>query len=150
MGKNVILFVDDEDNILNAIRRAVISEQFVALFANSGAEALTLMEKNEVSVLVTDMMMPKMNGLSLLKETKSLYPMTMRIILSGHTQLSEMIAAINEGDIFRFIPKPWNMEIDLLPVIRQAIEYYNLRQDKETLEKHYTKEMWYIKICSVH
>lgn len=135
MGKNIILFVDDEENILHAIRRAVISEDFTALFANSGAEALELMGKNEISVLVTDMMMPQMNGLSLLKEVKRLYPMTMRVILSGHTQMSEMIAAINEGDIFRFIPKPWNLEIDLLPVIRQAIEYYNLRRDKEILEK---------------
>lgn len=143
MAQNIVLFVDDEENILNSIKRAVFaeefteefSEKFTALFANSAAEALKLMEKHEISVVVTDMMMPQMDGLSLLKETKLLYPMTIRIVLSGHTQLSQVLAAINQGDIFRFITKPWSMEADLFSVVRQGIEYYNLRRDKQELER---------------
>lgn len=135
MVKNVVLFVDDEDNILTALKRALFAETFTTLFANSGAEALKLMKKQEISVLVTDMMMPEMDGLSLLKEVKLLYPGTIRIILSGHTQLSQVLAAINQGDIFRFVTKPWNTETDLLPVVRQGIEYYNLRREKQELER---------------
>ena len=134
MVKNIVLFVDDEDNILNSIKREVLDEDFTALFANSGLEALKLMRKNEISVLITDMMMPEMDGLSLLKEAKLLYPTTIRVILSGHTQLSQILAAVNQGDIFRFITKPWSMEVDLLSVVRQGIEYYNLRRDKQKLE----------------
>ena len=142
MSKNIVLFVDDEENILNSIKRAVFAEEFTAefaerfraLFATSGAEALELMGKNEVSVIVTDMMMPDMDGLALLKEAKRLYPMTIRIVLSGHTQLAQVVAAINQGDIFRFITKPWSMEADLFSVVGQGIEYYNLRRDKQNLE----------------
>lgn len=139
MVSNVVLFVDDEDNILNSIRREVLDEEFTALFANSGEKALELMKEQEISVLVTDMMMPKMDGLSLLTEAKFLYPETIRVILSGHTELKKIIAAVNQGDIFRFISKPWIMEVDLLPVVRQGIEYYNLRRDKQELEKSLQK-----------
>jgi|GEM_PF-1173677 len=135
MEKNIVLFVDDEDNILHSIKRAVLTEDFTAVFANSAIEALTLMEKHEVSVLITDMMMPQMDGLSLLKEVKIRYPMVSRIALSGHTQLSQVLAAVNQGDIFRFITKPWDLEADLLPGVWQGIEYYNLRRDKKKLEK---------------
>lgn len=143
MAGNVVLFVDDDENILNSIKRAVFAEEFAkevtekctVLFANSAAEALKLMKKHEISVIVTDMMMPEMDGLSLLKETKLLYPMTIRIVLSGHTQLSQVLAAVNHGDIFRFITKPWSMEADLFSVVRQGIEYYNLRHDKQDLER---------------
>lgn len=141
--KNIVLFVDDEENILNAIKRAVLTEdfttaegeEFAALFANNGIEALKIMKNQEISVLVTDMMMPEMDGLTLLKETKALSPMTTRIILSGHTQLSQVLSAINQGDIFRFITKPWSMQADLFSVVHQGIEYYNLRRDKQELEK---------------
>jgi len=139
MVNNIVLFVDDEDNILNSIKREVLDEDFTSLFANSGSKALKLMEKHEISVLVTDMMMPEMDGLSLLKEAKVLYPTTIRVILSGHTQLSQILAVVNQGDIFRFITKPWSMEVDLLSVVRQGIEYYNLYRDKQNLERSLQK-----------
>jgi len=135
MRENIVLFVDDEENILHSIKRVVADEDFTSLFASNGEEALHLMKNFQISVLITDMMMPKMNGLSLLLETKSLYPETIRVILSGQTELSKVLAAINQGDIFRFITKPWNTQVDLLATIRQSIEYYNLRQDKKKLEQ---------------
>jgi two-component system response regulator HupR/HoxA len=134
MKKNIILFVDDEINSLNSIRRAIIDEKFIPLFANSAQEALEMMRRNNVSVLVTDMQMPGMDGLTLLKEAKLNYPDTIRIVVSGYTQLSNVLTTVNQGDIFRFIAKPWNKEDDLLPVLWQAMEYYNLRQDKKRLE----------------
>ncbi|GMA98910.1 response regulator [Pelosinus sp. IPA-1] len=134
MRKSTILFVDDEVNSLNSIRRALINENFISLFANNAQEALEMMEKNDVSVLVTDMQMPGMDGLALLKETKLNYPDVIRMVISGYTQLSKVLTTVNQGDIFRFIAKPWDKEKDLLPVLWQAIEYYNLRQDKKRLK----------------
>lgn len=133
MNPNKVLFVDDESNVLSAIRRAVQDEKYMPFFAGSGAEALTIMEDNEFSVIVTDMRMPVMDGLTLLKIVKEKYPRTVRVVLSGFTQLSQMLVTINQGEIFKFITKPWTASDELLPVIQQAIDYYNLQIERDTL-----------------
>lgn len=128
-----ILFVDDEAGVLSAIRRAVADESFIPFFAGSGAEALALMEKTSFGVIVTDMRMPGMDGLALLRIVKEKYPKTVRVVLSGYTQLSQMLVTINQGEIFKFITKPWAGEEELLPAIRQAIGYYHLQIERDTL-----------------
>lgn len=135
MSQDKILFVDDEINVLNAIRRAIIDESYTPFFAESASEALAIMEKNDISVIVTDMRMPVMDGLALLKVVKEKYPKTVRVVLSGYTQLSQMLATINQGEIFKFITKPWTTEEDFLPVIKQAIEYYNLQLERDNLRE---------------
>lgn len=137
MGKNIVLFVDDEAEILNSIKRAAIDEDFVSLFASSAQEALGILKEHEVSVLVTDMRMPDMDGLSLLKEAKLNYPDMLRIVLSGQAllDLEQVLSAINHGEIFRFVTKPWRMKEDLFAVVWRGIEYYNLRRDKQRLER---------------
>lgn len=137
MKQDIVLFVDDEVEILSSIRRAASDENFTALFAKSADEALSVLSKNQVCVLVTDMRMPGKDGLSLLQAAKALYPDTMRIVLSGYAQLDfeQVLSAINHGDIFRYITKPWKMKEDLFAVIWQAIDYYNLRRDKLLLEE---------------
>lgn len=136
---STVLFVDDEANILASIRRAVVDEEYISYFAGSGAEALTIMEKKEISVIVTDMRMPGMDGLQLLKIVKEKYPNTVKIVLSGYTQLSQVLATVNQADIFNFIAKPWDMENELKYVINKAIEHYRLKkteiQLKDKLEK---------------
>lgn len=134
MARNVVLFVDDEVNILSSIRRAVIDEEYDALFACSGQEALELMSKNEVSVLVTDMRMPGMDGLALLKKVKELYPDVIKLVLSGYTQITQVLATVNEGDIHKFITKPWKMDEDLLMAVRKSLDYYNLKKERAALE----------------
>ncbi|WP_378954894.1 response regulator [Pelosinus sp. sgz500959] len=131
---STVLFVDDELNILSSIRRAVIDEDYTAYFANSGAEALKIMEKNEISVIVTDMKMPGMDGLQLLKIVKEKYPKTVKIVLSGYTQLSQVLATVNQADIFNFIAKPWDMESELKYVINRAIEHYQLKKNEIQLQ----------------
>lgn len=127
-GENsTVLFVDDEVNILSSIRRAVMDEEYMAYFASSGIEALKIMEKTEISVIVTDMKMPGMDGLQLLKIVKDKYPNVVKIVLSGYTQLSQVLATVNQADIFNFIAKPWNMENELKYVINRAIEHYQLK-----------------------
>ncbi|MBP2629555.1 MAG: response regulator receiver protein [Firmicutes bacterium] len=140
MSQNKVLFVDDESNVLSAIKRAVIEEDYITFFAGSGSEALAIMEKNEISVIVTDMRMPVMDGLTLLKIVKEKYPKTVRVVLSGFTQLSQLLATINQGEIFKFITKPWTSEHDLLPGIKQSIDYYNLQVERDTLKENLAKK----------
>jgi len=134
-----VLFVDDEPNILNAIKRAVLDETFNAHFALCGQEALEILEKEPIGVIVTDIRMPGMDGLTLLRKVKEKYPETVRIVLSGYTQLGQVIATINQGEIFQFITKPWKMEEELLSVVRRGVEYFEVHQKesmhKESLEK---------------
>ncbi len=129
MGKNIVLFVDDELTVLNSIRQAVADEDYQAMFANSGQQALAIMEQEAVTVLVTDMSMPEMDGLTLLKTVIEKYPAIVGMVLSGYTQISQVMATIDQGDIFKFITKPWKREEELLESVRAAIEYYNFRQE---------------------
>lgn len=131
---NTVLFVDDEIDVLNAIRRALSDEPFKCVFAASGKEALKILEDKDISVVVTDMRMPGMDGLTLLKEIREKYPKTVRMVLSGYTQISQVLATVNQGDIFQFIPKPWKMEEELLAGIRQALDYYNLDAERDKLQ----------------
>lgn len=133
--KSTVLFVDDELHILSAIRRAVVDEPFVSLFANSGKEALTFFENHEVSVLVTDMRMPGMDGLALMKAVREISPKTIRIVLSGYTQLSQVLVTVNQAEIFQFISKPWKMEEELLLIVRRGIERYNLEAERNSLRE---------------
>ena len=105
-----VLFVDDEVNILNALRRGLIDEEYTCYFAISGQQALRIMEAEKIAVIVTDMRMPGMDGLALLKEVAAKWPLTVKIVLSGFTQLQQILATINQVDIFKFITKPWKLE----------------------------------------
>lgn len=130
-----VLFVDDEINILKSIKRAVLDEKFDAQFALSGQEALAILENEPVGVIVTDMRMPGMDGLALLKRVKEKHPEIVRIVLSGYTQLPQVIATINQGEIFQYITKPWKMEDELLSVVKRAIEYYEVHCKEATHRK---------------
>jgi len=131
--RHTILFVDDEARLLRSIERGMLDEPYRLLFAESGKEALQLLAENEVHALVTDMRMPEMSGLELLKLVKEQYPQIVRIVLSGYTQVTTLLTAINQGEIFRFITKPWKMEEDFKPAIRQAIEQYCREAERDKL-----------------
>ncbi|MCR3760985.1 response regulator [Clostridium felsineum] len=146
MAKYNVLFVDDEINILNSINRITISEKFNTLTAISGEEALIEFSEKEIAVIVTDMKMPKMNGLELLEKVKEISPDTIRIVLSGYAQISQVIATVNRVGVFKYITKPWNNEEEFLPAIYQGLEYYDLIKQNEIFKtrleqknKAYTK-----------
>lgn len=139
MKANNVLFVDDELSILASLRRGLMDEDYKCFFADNGQEALEILEKNEISVIATDMRMPKMNGLQLLKECKQKYPNTVRIVMSGYTHLPQILATINQGDIFKFIPKPWNLDEEFKPAISEGVKYYNLKKEAEQLSSELTK-----------
>ena len=136
---NNVLFVDDEPNVISSLRRGLASETYQKFFAVSAKEALQIMAENDIHVLVTDMRMPIMSGLELLKIVSEKHPSTVRIVLSGYAQLPQVLATINQVNVFRFVPKPWNMEEEFIPMIRDAIAYYNMTQEyqnfKAALEK---------------
>ena len=132
--KRTILFVDDEEKVLKSLQRGLIDEEaYSCLFATSGKQALDLLEKHEVHVICTDMRMPEMNGLELLKIVKEKYPQIVRLVLSGYTQVGMLLTAINQGEIFKFITKPWKLEEEFKGVIQQAIEYYDLKAERDRL-----------------
>lgn len=130
-----VLFVDDEESILSSLRRGLIDEEYKTIFASSGLMALDMMSKNPVHVIVSDMKMPGMDGLTLLKEVKSKYPKTVRIVLSGYTQLQQLIATVNQADIFKFIAKPWKMEEEFTGIIRAALDYHILQLERDEFEQ---------------
>ena len=133
MNDKTVLFVDDEEKILKSLKRGLLDEPYNALFANSGQKALEILEKEEVHVLVTDMRMPEMGGLELLKTVKEKYPQIVRMVLSGYTQITTLLTAINQGEIYKYITKPWKLEEDFIPSVRQALEYYDLRKESDKL-----------------
>ncbi len=127
MENRTVLFVDDEEKLLHSLKRGFLDEPYNTLFANSGKEALEILEKKEVHVLVTDMRMPEMDGLELLKIVKERYPDIIRMVLSGYTQVSTLLTAINQGEIYKYITKPWKLEEEFKPSIREAIEFYETK-----------------------
>jgi DNA-binding NtrC family response regulator len=136
MGK--VLFVDDEKLILNSLKRGLKGKNFSCYYANSGLEALKLLENVEIDVIFSDMKMPQMNGLELLKKVDQLYPDMIKVILSGYAQLPQLIATINQSNIFKYVAKPWDLHKELIPVIEESLEYAQykkqLKQEKATLE----------------
>lgn len=133
MEERTVLFVDDEEKILRALKRGLLDEPYKKLFAGSGKEALEILQKNEVHILITDMRMPEMSGLELLRDVRKEYPNIVRMVLSGYTQVTTLLTAINQGEIYRYITKPWQLEEEFKPAVRQAIEYYDLHNERDSL-----------------
>jgi diguanylate cyclase (GGDEF)-like protein/PAS domain S-box-containing protein len=114
-----LLLVDDEPNILNALKRLLRRDGYNILTATSPAAAFDLLAQNPVQVVVSDQRMPEMNGTEFLSRVKQLYPETIRIVLSGYTDLETVTEAINRGAIYRFLTKPWEDDA-LRSQIREA------------------------------
>lgn len=130
-----ILFVDDEPHILNALRRGLVYEEYECFFAENGEAALKILEQQKICIIVTDMRMPEMDGLALLKIVKEKYPDIIKIVLSGYTQLPQILATINQVDVFKFITKPWKMEEEFKGIIAKAIEYYQVLEERKVLKE---------------
>ena len=132
--KPTVLLVDDEESILNSLRRLLRGQPYEVLLAGSGAQALEIMAAQTVDLVMTDARMPAMDGATLLAETHRLYPATSRILLTGYADLTMIIKAINEGQIHRYISKPWNDE-EMLLVLRQSLEHQYSYRERLRLEQ---------------
>jgi PAS domain S-box-containing protein len=127
-----VLFVDDEPDILRAVERLLSRENYAQYFVESGADALALMATMPIHILVTDLKMPGMDGLTLLRQVKELYPDTIRMTLSANMQTGQLLHCINTGEIFRYITKPTDPE-ELKQAIQDAIHNFLVRKDRITL-----------------
>ncbi len=128
-----VLCVDDEPNILSAVRRALRGSGHRVLIAESGQTALRTLASEAVHLVICDMRMPVMDGAQLLEQVRQRWPRITRILLTGHSDAGSTMAAINRGEIFRYISKPWN-EGELLMAVREGLDRQALLHEKDRLE----------------
>ncbi|MGZ3235957.1 MAG: HD domain-containing phosphohydrolase [Burkholderiaceae bacterium] len=131
LGK--ILFVDDEPNILSSLRRLFRKQGYQVQTAESGVAGLKLLEAESFDVVISDMRMPEMDGAQFLEHVRALHPHTIRMLLTGYSDIQAIQDAINRGEIYRYITKPWD-DNDMLLVVRHALERHSLEQEKRRLE----------------
>jgi response regulator RpfG family c-di-GMP phosphodiesterase len=128
-----ILCVDDEPNILSALRRLFRPQGYQVLTAESGAEGLKLLESEQVDVVISDMRMPEMDGARFLEQVRARWPDTVRMLLTGYADIQSILDAINRGEIYRYVTKPWD-DNDILLIVRHALERKALEEEKRRLE----------------
>ncbi|MFT4862214.1 MAG: adenylate cyclase [Pseudohongiellaceae bacterium] len=131
-NKPMVLAVDDEKNVLNAITRTLRTLDVDVLTASSGAEALRMMDNKTIDVILTDMRMPGMTGAEFLIEAKKLQPHSQRILLTGYADMESAIDAINGGGISNYLTKPWEGE-NLREVVNRAIRIARLEVENVRL-----------------
>ncbi|MBC3272306.1 response regulator [Pseudomonas sp. SWRI81] len=129
-----VLLVDDEESILNSLRRLLRGQPYDVLLATSGAQALEILAQQPVDLVMSDARMPNMDGASLLAQVRQRWPATMRIMLTGYADPTAIIKAINDGQIHRYISKPWNDE-ELLVILRQSLEHQHSERERQRLER---------------
>jgi DNA-binding NtrC family response regulator len=132
MEERTVLFVDDDSIVLRSIARGLLDEPYNVCFASSGKEALEILCQQEIHVLVTDIRMPEMDGTELLRIVSKEYPHIVKMVLSGYSNTTELIMAIHQEGVFKFIPKPWNLQEgqEFKTIVRCAIDHYNHRSEK--------------------
>jgi response regulator RpfG family c-di-GMP phosphodiesterase len=128
-----LLFVDDESNILSSLKRLFRPLGYHIHTATSGAEGLDLLAREPVDLIVSDMRMPEMDGAAFLKKAAERWPDSVRILLTGYADLGSTIAAVNQGQIYRYVSKPWE-DHELTLAVQQALELKQLEDEKTRLE----------------
>ncbi|WP_417608268.1 response regulator [Owenweeksia hongkongensis] len=126
-----VLYVDDEVHNLQSFK-ATFRRTFDVFIAESGAEGLKVFQENEIDIILTDQRMPGMTGIELLVEVRKINPEPMRILLTGYSDINAVIDAINKGQVYRYLNKPWQEE-ELKLTIESAFEVYNLRRENKEL-----------------
>jgi len=139
MPRHTILFVDDEENILKALVRLFRTEGHLLLTAATPNDGLKKINENLVSLVVADHRMPEMTGVEFLRRVKEESPDTVRIMLTGHADVDVATEAINRGQIFRFIRKPWD-EDEIKNIVKQALEHYELITENKRMARIITRQ----------
>jgi putative nucleotidyltransferase with HDIG domain len=134
MRRHTVLFVDDEVNILKAVQRLLRHEDMEVLCASRASEALELLGRQPAHVVVSDQRMPEMTGVDLLAAIRERHPEIIRMMLTGYTEMNVAVEAINRGEIYRLITKPWNDE-ELKATLRQAFDHFDLKEEIKRLNQ---------------
>ncbi|MBV2168864.1 MAG: hybrid sensor histidine kinase/response regulator [Bdellovibrio sp.] len=149
MAKHTILCVDDEIDNVDALER-LFRKKYSVLKATSGKEALQVLDQNPgpIALIITDQRMPEMTGVEFLEKTLSSHPETVRILLTGYTDLESVIMAVNKGQIFRYLTKPWD-PVDLSNTVEHAIERFALGQELKQKNAELAKALEELKSLDV-
>jgi DNA-binding NtrC family response regulator len=126
-----VLYVDDEVNNLNSFK-AAFRRDFNIYTASSAKEGRKILDNNEIGVIITDQRMPGMTGIEFLESIIAIYPDTIRILLTGFSDINAVMDAINRGQVYKYLVKPWQND-ELKMYIENALEIYNLRKENKEL-----------------
>ncbi|MGZ3746166.1 MAG: response regulator [Pseudobdellovibrionaceae bacterium] len=130
MAKHEILCVDDELDNVDALER-LFRKHYTVLKATSGIQGLAILDENpDVAIIISDQRMPQMTGVEFLERAQKSHPKALRILLTGYTDLESVIQAVNQGQIYRYLTKPWD-STDLLNTVDQAIQKYEISKELE-------------------
>lgn len=127
-----LLCVDDEPGILSALRRLFRPQGYRILIAEGGAAGLEILAGEDVDLVISDMRMPEMDGATFLKQVRERWPHTVRLLLTGYADMTSTVAAINEGEIYRYVSKPWD-DAELLGIVREVLERQQLAKENRRL-----------------
>jgi response regulator RpfG family c-di-GMP phosphodiesterase len=129
----IILCVDDEPSILSALRRLFRAKGFQVRVAESGQAGLDLLASEPVDLVISDMRMPEMDGVVFLEQVRQRWPDTMRLLLTGYADITSIMGAINRGEIYRYIAKPWD-DNDIILIVRGALQQRAMEQEQQRLQ----------------
>lgn len=130
-AQRTLLLLDDEENILRALVRVLRRDGYQILCARTAAEAFSMLALQEVQVILSDQRMPGMSGTEFLSQVKLMYPRTVRIVLSGYTDLASVTDAVNRGAIYKFLTKPWDADA-LRAQVEEAFRRFDLERGEPT------------------
>jgi DNA-binding NtrC family response regulator len=128
-----VLYVDDEVNNLNSFK-AAFRRDFEIFIASSAKEGRKILDTQEIGVIITDQRMPGMTGIEFLESILPIYPDTIRILLTGFSDINAVMDAINRGQVYKYLVKPWQND-ELKMYIENALEIYNLRKENKDLAR---------------
>lgn len=129
-----LLLVDDEENISRSLVRLLRQDNYKIFTADSGKQGLEILKQHEIGVIVSDQRMPEMSGTEFLHQVSQLYPDSIRMVLSGYTELKTITNAINEGNIYKFLTKPWD-DHQLRKNVKEAFLQYEMADENKRLSR---------------
>lgn len=133
METRTVLFVDDDEIVLKSIAKSTTDESYGKCFARNGKEALEILKQQDVHVLVTDIVMPGMDGIELLRTVTKEHPDIVCMVISGYALSTEDMLVLSEFGIYRLIAKSLSFDDDVKSVIWQAIDYYNQKSKNKDI-----------------
>jgi response regulator RpfG family c-di-GMP phosphodiesterase len=126
-----VLYVDDEENNLQAFK-ATFRREYKVFLAISAMEGEKILANEDIDIIITDQRMPEKTGVEFLEDIIPIYPKPIRLLLTGYTDIQAVIDAINKGQVYHYLTKPWEEDY-LRTVIKNAYEVYALRRENERL-----------------
>ncbi|MFC1794297.1 response regulator [Planctomycetota bacterium] len=133
MEKRTVLFVDDDEILLKSIEKSIADEPYDKYFTTRGEDALEILKREEVHIMVVDIIMPGMGGIDLLKIVKKDYPNIVNMVISGYAQSDGAMMALSELGVYKFIAKSWTFDENIRMEIRQVLDHYNLQSEHEDM-----------------